>query len=238
MKGSISKKKRKEKKNPTTNGWEKVGKAAKTPRTQTSLSTGGCLICGNWSAICFLKGIYKSLFTIVQILFLPCIMCIQRKNTFFVANCQLWTTVSGKGDGNSEVPNQLLETTVQQGHRQNWRGIGLFVMKLNTAEDYQNCLKLMFPFMVISRHLSMLCLKWLCYLTDLLIVIFVKQRVVFPLALTASFPWSTIATTIPLLATSNAKLFLLSKWPMFFYRQSFQLTSNLFQWYFPDLSWG
>ena len=44
---------------------------------------------------------------------------------------------------------------MQQGYRQNLKGIGQLVMKLTTAEDYQKikAQKSMFPFMVVSGHL-------------------------------------------------------------------------------------
>ena len=63
-------------------------------------------------------------------------MCIQRKSKFLLKKSAL------KQGGNSKIPSKHLHTTVQQGYRKNMRGIGLLVMKLITAEDYQKCLEI------------------------------------------------------------------------------------------------
>ena len=70
----------------------------------------------------------------------------KEKVWFLLKKNQLWVHVSWKWNGNSKIPNKHFETPVQGDYRQNLRGIGLLIMKLNTVEDYQKCSKITVSF--------------------------------------------------------------------------------------------
>ena len=63
----------------------------------------------------------QRLSAIVQIFLVLCTICITRKKKDFLKKIKFWNSVSWKRNGNSKIPNKLLETTVQQGYGQVWK---------------------------------------------------------------------------------------------------------------------
>ena len=63
--------------------------------------------------------------------------CVLKKYDF-VGHNKLWNKLKYflKRGKNFKCLTGVLETTVQQGYMQNWKGIGQLVMKPNTAENY------------------------------------------------------------------------------------------------------
>ena len=97
--------------------------------------------------------ISKNMLETVESFLLSCTMRIAKLKYDFCWKKELWTDVSSKWGGNSNIPKKRLETRVQQDYRQNYKWIDLLVKKVN-AGDYKKMFEICFPFIVISDLLK------------------------------------------------------------------------------------
>ena len=123
---------KKENENPT-DGWTNLEMLQK----QSKLSTGDRMMCEKLKHHLFTEElIYNRMSAIDKIFFLPCTIWVQRKSTSFL-KIQFWTYVTWKRGRNFNIPNKLVERTMQQGYRPNLKGIGLLVIEIKFARKAQ-----------------------------------------------------------------------------------------------------